>query len=204
MLALYKIDHPPLAQDSVPVLCGLTHHSMSLMAAFIVAIEKQPVNDCAMFIDYKKKDDEWVEHCSTWMRWYCSFSACLNFLLDQSLQDNDSLPHQCMCAMLMTTLPTAETCSCFIDELTVALFTEEILSGDQVAPEIASVLKPLVSTALNTQWLRKYKLAIHTLTGAPLKGARKGSKMKTGQNLIGMLEDISPSESFFTYQPSNH
>ena len=203
-LALYKIDHPPSAQDSVPVLRGLTRHSMSLMAAFIVAIEKQPINDRATFIDYKKKDDEWVEHRSIWMRWYRSFSARLNFLLDQSLQDNDSLPHQRMRAMLMTTFPTAETCSRFIDELAVALFTEEILSGDQVAPEIASVLKPLVSTALNTRWLRKYKLAIHTLTGAPLKGARKGSKMKTGQNLIGMLEDMSPSESLFTYQTSNH
>ena len=203
-LALYKIDYPPSTQDSVPVLRGLTRHSMSLMATFIVAIEKQPVNNHTTFIDYKKKDDEWVEHCSIWMRWYRSFSAHLNFLLDQSLQDNNSLPHQCMCAMLMTTFPTAETCSHFIDELDVALFTEEILSTDQVTLEIASVLKPLVSTALNTQWLRKYKLAIHTLTGAPLKGVRKVSKTKTGQNLIGMLEDISPSESFFTYQSSNH
>lgn len=111
----------------------------------------------------------------------------------------NTVPYQHMHSMLMTTFPTAETCSPFIDELVVALFKEEILSSDQVALKIASVLKPLVSTALNTQWLQKYKLTIHTPTGAPLKGTRKGSKTKMGQNLIRMLEDISPSESFFMY-----
>ena len=200
-LALYNIDHAPSSQDSVSILRGLNRHSMSLMADFIVAIEKTPIGDRAAFIDRKRKDDAWVEHRAIWMRWFRSFSTRVNFLLDQSLRDNDCLPHQRMRAMIMTSYPTADTCARFIDELAVSLFTEEILSGDQVAPEIGSVLKPLISIALSTRWLRKYKLAIHTLTGEPLKGARKGSKMKTGPNLITMLEEISTSESFCTYSP---
>lgn len=176
---------------------------MTELADFIDAIEQHAPKDRGSFIDYRKKDDNWVRHRAIWVKWYRSFAGKVNNLVDKTLRDNGYLPHQRMRAMEMDTFPAAETCSWCPNELAQALFGETILSGDQVGPQIESMMRTVVTHALASRWNRKYKIAMNVLVGAPLRSSKHKKKApKASPNHLALLEALAKSESSYTYTDS--
>ena len=195
-LAIYGLPHPPSRLDDVTVLRGLTRSSMTELADYIDAIENLQVKDRAAFIDYRKKDDSWVRHRAIWVKWYRSFASTVNNIIDTTLRDNDCLPHQRMRAMELEKFPPAETCAWCPNELAQALFGGNILSGDQVGPEIEGMMKTVVSQALSSRWNRKYRIAMNVLVGAPLPTYKRAKKVsKASPDHLALLEGLAKSKS---------
>lgn len=193
-LAIYGLAHPPSESEDSPVLPGMTRSSMALMAQFTHAIERRAPEARCEFIDNKKNDDEWSEHRIIWKKWYTNrLARKVNSLLDEALRADDNLPHQRMRGMMSNDFPPLDTVCQNLNTLATALFSEDILSGDQVHHVVGQHIKTLVSHALTSRWLPKYKMAMHILCGHPLKKA-KGKSAKTSQNHLGLLESLMKSE----------